>query len=213
VITPLANGEYSLLERLPSEAESGWDSMRDRYALRVDSAGNDPDLAIAGFMARGTKITDKNMWVVSRQARCLTWGLFEVEVISLGLLSARGDRVRYDAGANSSSAENVDVPGVGVVPRAEGQESQVTCDIEYIVVSGAQPGDVGFYTATVGEAELPPAEWQPTVKASIWETISDFTYHYPNGWVLMSCSIENLPGLDTVWLIRDRYQYIYEVSP
>jgi len=213
VITPLGDGQSALLERLPSESEAGWDSMRDRYLLRNDAAGVDPHEAIDGFMARGTQVSGKTMWVVSRQPRCLAWGLFEVEVVSLGLLSARGLRVRYDAGANSTSGENVDVPGIGLVSRAEGQESQVTCDIEYIVTSGYAPGDGSFYTADVGTATDPPSGWKPTVKDSIWESIGDPTYHYPNGWVLMTSSLENLPGLDTVWLIRDRYQYIYAASP
>lgn len=213
VITGLADGGSVLLERLPAEAESGWDSLRDRYLLRNDSAGQDPHAAIGAFMARGTQISGKNMWVVARQGRCMAPGLFEVEVSSLGLLSDRGDRVRYDAGANSTSGQNIVVTGEGTFASVEAQESQVTCDIEYIVTSGLEPSHADFYTAAVGEAEDPPSPWKPTVKDSVWDYLTEFTYHYPSGWVLMSSSIENLPGKTTVWLVRDRYQYIYEISP
>lgn len=211
-VTSLADGESELLDRVPSEAEAGWDSMRDTYLLRNDAAGTDPDVAIASFKVRGSQISGKTMWVVSRSARCVALGLFVVEVVSMGLLSARGDRVRYDAGANSQSGQNI-LAGGAVRANLETQESQVTCDIEYIVTSGLTPGNASFYTAEVGTAVDPPAEWEPTVKPSTWSFLTEYTYHHPNGWVLMSVSAENLPGLDTVWLLRDRYQYIYAISP
>jgi hypothetical protein len=213
VISGLANGASSLLDRAPAEAESGWDSMRDKYLYRNDAAGTDPHAAVAAFMVRGSQVSGKNMWVVSRAARCVALGIFVVEVVSMGLLSDRGDRVRYDAGANSQSGQNIAVTGEGTFANLAAQESQVTCDIEYIVTAGLTPDNAAFYTAAVGEAEDPPTDWKPTVKDSIWDYLAEFTYHYPNGWVLMGSSIENLPGLDTVWLIRDRYQYIYAVSP
>jgi hypothetical protein len=213
VIGSLADGASSLLDRRPAEAESGWDSMRDRWLLRNDAAGTDPHTAIASFMARGTQISGKTMWVSSRTPRTLARGIFEVEVVSLGLLSTRGTRVRYDAGANSTQASNVTVPAVGFFPKVEAQESQVTCDIEYIVTSGPTPASASFYTKAVGTATDPPSPWKPAVKDSIWATMSDPTYHTPNGWVLMSSAAENLPGLSTVWLVRDRYQYIYAYSP
>lgn len=212
IISPLASGESVLLDRAPAEAEAGWDSMRDTWLFRNDAAGVDPHAAIASFLVRGTQITGKNMWVVSRAARCVALGLFQVEVVSMGLLSDRGDRVRYDAGANSQSGSEILIGGT-VYANVQTQESQVTCDIEYIVTSGLEPGNASFYTAAVGTAEDPPAEWEPVVKPSTWDFLTEFTYHSPNGWVLMSSSVENLPGLDTVWLIRDRYQYFYAISP
>jgi hypothetical protein len=209
VIGSIANGTSTLLDRRPAEAEAGWDSMRDRYLLRNDAAGSDPHAAIASFMARGTQISGKNMWVVGRTPRTLARGIFEVEVVSLGLLSPRGHKVRYDAGANAANGTDILVPGFGVQPNVAADESQVTCDIEYILIgSGASTR-----TALVGTALAPPAPWLPTVKASIWATLSDYTMHYPFGWVLKSAALENLPGLDNVWLVRDRYQYVYQYSP
>ncbi|MBB5351111.1 hypothetical protein HNR46_001345 [Haloferula luteola] len=214
-ITSLADGEAVLLDRQSQEADTGWDSMRDQWLIRKDSAELDPEVALASFAAtlgRGIQVTGKTMWIQSRKGTCRARGLFLIEVVSMGLLSARGVRVRYDAGPNVQSADNVNVPGVGRVPHAVGRESQVTCDVEYVVVGGPSPGSSGFYTADVG-SEATPGAWTPAVKDSIWETIEDYTYYYPNGWVKDSAQVENLPGLSTVWLVRERYQYLYAASP
>lgn len=215
-ITSLADLDAELLDRVPSEADSGWDALRDSWLIRDDSADLDPHVALGNVafsgLARGVQVGSKTMWIQSRQAKCVARGLFKVEVVSLGLLSARGLKVRYSSGANIQSGENISVPGFGIAARASGRESQVTCDVEYVVTAGLQPGNASFYTAAVGTAVDPPMAYKPTVKASLWSSLTDFTYWYPNGWVLDSSEIENLPGLDTVWLVRDRYQYQYAYS-
>jgi len=209
VISPLANLGSELLDRVPAEAETGWDSMRDIYLYRNAAAGRDVHVALASAFPRGTQIAGKNMWIVSRSGRCRAPGIFEVEIVSLGLLSPRGHKVRYDAGANAVSGTNIAVPGAGIQPRAASDESQVTCDIEYIMIGST----ASTRTVNVGTASNPPSPWQPTVKASIWSFLSDYTFNYPSGWVLKSSGLENLPGLSNVWLVRDRYQYVYQISP
>ncbi len=214
-ITSLGDGEAELLDRVPTEAESGWDSMRDTWLLRKDSSGTDAMSALAAFAAlnRGTQVSGFNMWIQTRTARCRARGLFVAEVVSSGLLSDRGYRVRYDSGANEQSGENIAVPGVGVWPKVSTDEAQVTADLEYVIVAGLAPSNASFLTSRVGLAQDPPSPWKPTVKASIWSALVDPTLHYPNGWVMKSAQLENLPGLQTVWLARERYQYVYAYSP
>lgn len=212
-LTPLDDGDAELLDRVPQEADTGWDSMRDTWLLRKDAAETDPHTALASFasIARGAQVTGKNMWIQTRSARCVGPGLFVAEVVSNGLLSNRGYKVRYDSGANVQSGGPVEVAST-VYAKVSAREPQVTADVEYVVVAGLQPGNVAFYTAAVGTAKTPPAGWSPTVKASVWDYLTEFTYWYPNGWLLDGCQVENLPGLDTVWYIRERYQYQYAKS-
>lgn len=214
-ITSLADGEAELLDRVPAEADTGWDSMRDTWLIRSDAAGLDPMAALGAFAAlnRGTQVSGFNMWIQSRSARCRARGIFVAEVVSQGLLSARGYKVRYDSGANQQSGENIAVPGEGIKSKLSTDESQVTADLEYIIIGGLAPGNPNFLTAKVGLALDPPSTWKPAVKASIWTSLVDPTFHYPYGWVLKSAQMENLPGLDTVWLARERYQYVYPFSP
>lgn len=219
-ITDLGDGDAVLLDRLPGEADTGWDSLRDTWLIRNDSAGTDAFASLNnafaaanfGSLARGQKVGTIDAWIQSRRPRCRARGLFEVEVNALGLLSPRGLKVRYGSGTNIQSGTNIVVTGEGLKARASMRESQVTAEVEYIVTAGLTPGNAGFYTAQVGAAQNPPTGWVPTIKDSIINWATEYTYWVPNGWILDACDVENLPGLNTVWLIRERYQYQYEAS-
>lgn len=207
VITPLANGAADLLDRVPQESESGWDTMRDTYLVRDDAAGYDPVAAVAARLQRGSVLPGMNMWIVSRSPRVKAKGLFLVEVVSMGLLSPRGYKVTYDAGSASQSGKDITINST-LYPKVQVVESAVTATLEYIFL-----GNSNSKTALVGTAAPPPGGWQPTVRASIWAAITDPTYHYPNGWIYDKTNLTNLPGQSFVWLVRDLYRYQYPFSP
>jgi hypothetical protein len=206
IITPLANRTAELIDRVPQEADSGWDTMRDTYLVRYDT-GMDPKVALDHFHARDTQVSGFSMWVVNRTARCVGPGIFRMEVVSMGLLSARGYKVRYGSASDLQTKDNVVIDGV-THPHAALRESSVAAELEYVAI-GLSPSSI---TELVGTASPPPSPWAPAVRASIWAGISDPTYHYPNGWIYDTADMENLPGLTTVWLVKARYLYQYPYS-
>lgn len=212
VITDLADLAVELIDRVPAEADTGWDTMRDTYLVRDAAAGIDPIAAVASRLTRGTKLDGLNMWIVARSARCLARGIFRVEVVSMGLLSARGYKVRYDSAAAQQQASNVTVGGTLYASVAT-DESVVTADLEYVLIGSVVPSNAAFLTTKTARAHTPPAPWNAAVPASQWTSLSTFTFHFPNGWVFKAAQMENLPGLETTWLVKERYQYQYDKSP
>jgi hypothetical protein len=215
IITDLVDGQLELLDRLPSEAESGWDSVRDRYLFRHAASGIDPNAALqASGLGRGVQLAGLNAWIVSRNARCRARGIFEIEATALGLLSARGYRVRYDAATATSTVSPLTSGPDGPQNRAQVEQGTVTADIEYIRLDTmVGPEDSGFPTELTGTSASPPAGWVPVVPDSPWTSIGSPVYHYPSGWVLSGVGMENLPGLDFIWLVRERYRYQEEYLP
>lgn len=207
VISSLANNAKELIDRVPQESESGWDTMRDSWLVRMDSAGIDPQLVVDAHFARGAQISGKNMWIVGSTGRCRGPGIFVIEVTSMGLLSTRGYKVRYGAASEMQQKDNVIVSGVNR-PHLATRESAVTAELEYILF-----GSASSLTAVVGTTGGSLGSWAPTVRSSIWAGIDDPTYHYPNGWVFDAADMENLPGLTTVWLAKEHYAYQYPYSP
>lgn len=214
VISPIEDETYELLSRVPSETESGWESMRDTYLLRNDAAGVDPIAALSGIagLARQAQISGLNMWIVTRAAKCLAYGLFKVDVLSMGLVTSRGYKVTYDAAAASQSATDVTYESV-LHPKVSAREGGVTATFEYVAVASVAPTNADFLTKWTGRAKSLPSGWEPTVPASIWATIGDATWYYPNGWVFDSATMENLPGINTVFLIKEKYVHVQEYTP
>jgi hypothetical protein len=215
IITDLLDGQLELLDRLPTEAESGWDSVRDRYLFRHAASGIDPNAALqASGLGRGVQLAGLNAWIVSRNARCRARGIFEIEATGLGLLSERGYRVRYDAGTATSTVAPFIDPDDVTYPRGQVEQGSVTADLEYIRLDTmVGPEDSGFPTSLTGTPVDPPAGWKPAVPEDFWTWIESPVTHYPSGWVLSGVGMENLPGLDFIWLVRERYRYQEKFLP
>jgi hypothetical protein len=56
------------------------------------------------------------------------------------------------------------------------------------------------------------SQWKPVVPDTFWDFLTEYTYHAPNGWIFTGVGMENLPGLETTWLVRERYEYVYDKS-
>lgn len=213
VITDLGSGAYELLSRDPSEAQSGWDTMRDTYLLRHDPSVNDP-MAILEFFSnlwRGARVGSLNMWIVSRTPKLLAPGLAQVDIVSMGLLSPRGYKVSYDSQAATQNAVNVYTPD-GNFAKVSVRESAVTATLESVLF-GVTPGSLSFPTANTGRSRTLPPGWTPAVAGTVWANLTTYTYNWPNGWVYEGASCENLPGLTNVWLVKEKYAYQYPKTP
>ncbi len=214
VLSPIQDLEIELLDRVPQETTSGWESLRDTYLIRNDFAGTDPILALVDFPAldRGTQLDGLNMWIVSRSAKVLATGLFKVDVMAMGLLSERGYKVTYDAAAASQSASNIEVEST-LYAKVATREGGVTATFEYIAVASVAPTHADFLTKFTSRAKAPPTGWAPTVPDTVWDYLTIYTFNYPNGWIFEGAAMENLPGLDTVFLIKEKYVYQMEQTP
>ena len=214
VLSPIANMAIELLDRQPQESTTGWESLRDTYLIRVDSAGTDPITAVAAFeeLDRGTQLAGLNMWIVSRSAKVIASGLFKVDVLAMGLLSERGYKVTYDAAAASQSSANTTIDLI-TYAKVAAREGGVTASFEYILVGSVPPDDPDFLTKFTARAKEPPAGWVPTVPDTIWGYLSVYTFNYPNGWIFEGAAMENLPGLSTVFLVKEKYVYQMEKTP
>lgn len=210
----LAEGTYEVLESVPTEAESGWDTLREVLLLRNSDAGYDESRAFEGFtgLARGAQVSGKNMWYVSRTAKLLAFGLFRCEVTSQGLITARGYKVTYDAAAASQSAKNVTVDSVLYASVAT-REGGVTATFEYVLVGSPVPTNADFLTKWTGRVKTLPSGWEPTVPATIWSYLTVFTLNYPNGWIFEGATMENIPGVATVYLVKEKYVHQMEKTP
>lgn len=207
IITPLADGDCEMLDSVPSEAETGWDSLRNTYLVRDDAAGTSVAMALASRFAKGAPLM-ASMFVTERTGKCLAPGIFKLEISGKGLLSTRGYKISYDGSTGTTSATNITAPtptaGFFTYPKIQAKEPKVTANFEYILI-GTPP------TELTGTASVPPVV--PAVRASIWTSLTNPTYHWPNGWVCERIGAENLPGVNTIWLIRAAYVYEYPFTP
>lgn len=194
-----------LLDETPNFATDGWDGLKRKYFI-FDSSTNDLRTAIAAHFPRGAPLTT-NMWVTEVSGRKVAANSFLLDVDAKGLLSARGLRISTSAAVATQSAERVYTPDNVLRNKIEVAENQVTCDISYISLGS------GPQTQLTGKASTPPSA--PPTPASVWTSLADPTYHYPNGWVLMGTDSESLPGVPntTICLVTDRYQFIHTYSP
>ena len=223
LITDIADEDYEIIDSVPQESENGWDSLQLTLLHRSSTAANDPEAllsdplyAAAGDYERGANPFG-DMYVVKRTPKVVGPSIFQVEVDLRGILSDRGFKVTYDNASQQQSGQNILAPDPLGSPttyaRVQVRESQVTAVLEYPLFD-VEPDGFGFPTEFTATSDLAlPFGWEPTVPASIWASLTDFTYHYPNGWIFDGASIENLAGLNNVFWVREKYIYQQPYTP
>lgn len=181
-------------------ADAGWDSASATYLKKFATT------ATADTVAAEWEIGDtllSSFYLTNARVSPVRGGIWRANVSGKGLISTRPIRVTTGATVTQSNVENVTISGTHY-DRAEIKEGTPTVDIEY-ALSGFDPP-----LASVGLAGTP--DWSPSVRASIWSTIENPLYHFPNGWVLMECTAEQLLDL-SLWLVRERWAYVFAWSP
>jgi hypothetical protein len=195
--------EWTMFDEKPSVSGDGWDSLKVTFYCLSDVV-----LVVEDVMttfAVGTRLGTRRFWLTDFEGPiCVATGIYKVEATFKGLASDKPVVVSYGSVANQQSAENITI-GTTNYPNLSTQESSVTAIVRYVIENYADAP-----TDEVAFESVPPEA--PAVGPSRWIDLEEFTYHSPNGWVLMGVTTEPLPGT-TVAFITLTYQYIRPKSP
>jgi hypothetical protein len=178
--------------------ESGWDVLVATYITHRPTATAHQ---IANAWSIGQSIGGQ-FWVVKVRPRQLAGGFWLVELTCHGIAAARGPKITGGTATEQQQQKNVATPK-GTFDKVTTLESAPTVELEYIALNGAPTYRVGMQ-GTPGTAVA--------VRPSVWTTLDDPLYHFPNGWVLMDLPWDRIPNT-FVTLYKERWQYIYPFSP
>lgn len=215
----LPNGEqndgsipWKKLDEVPNITDEGWDTLSISYAFLVHTLTAE---TCASYFPPGRQLSGRKFWCISSRPSRAGAGIWTVEVSYKGWAATKPAKIRVGAGADQQSGENVRVPnpppatGTSLFKKISVLESTPTISITYLK-DDITPED----TLAVGCATAPPAWAQPPgVAASGWDALVEFTYHWPNGWVLMGREQDRLPGAPNVGLVTDTYKFIRPITP
>jgi len=180
--------------------DEGWDDLSIDYTTKRPTLTAEQ---LAAAFPLGTRLGSRNWWVVGSTPECIASGVWKAEVRFKGWAQTKPNKISVGAAADEQSAENV-TTREGLFAKVAVTENTPTMRVSYLVANYTTAP-----TNEVGRAKIPPDA--VAVAASIWDTIGDFTYHYPNGWVLMSSEPDRLVG-STAALVTDTYKYIRSIS-
>jgi hypothetical protein len=213
-------GQWRLKSATPRVGGDGWDSMAVEL-VGVFPGLNAAQVAISKVpdemdMGPGTSrsstgwpgyqpLAEAQMWCQEAEIECLGQGLFLAKLSCLGLLAPKGAARRVDAGSETQYASNIAIPG-GWRENIMSMERTLQIEISYLTTT--EPD-----TSVVGTNQTPPDA--PPTPLSVWTSLpaEKALYHFPHGWVLAARPYETLAGVTGVWLVRDIYHYIQEISP
>lgn len=204
----LMTGTLTLVDEVPNLTNEGWDTLEQTYLQRRTSCTAEEAAALFPI---GTRLVGRTFWVVApARIRCLAAGWWEFKVQCKGWASAKPAVVRVSAAAEQQSAENVDISGTTYAKVAT-HEATPTIAASYFVedIDDTTPV-VTSKTVLVGRESTPPVTID--VATTIWASLTEYVYHWPNGWVLMSSDQDRLPGTAAAW-VTDNYKFIRPVTP
>ncbi len=184
-------------------AGDGWDTLKITYYKLSETMIRIEDV-MAAFPI-GNKLGARRFWLTGFDGpTCVADGLFRLTASYKGLADDKPIVTSYGATANQQSGENILVGG-NIEPKVTVYENGVTASARYVLENYALAP-----TDEVGTAKAPADA--PAIGASNWAFLTESTYNYPNGWVLMGCTTDPLPGT-TVAFVTDSYQWIQERTP
>lgn len=184
-----------------------WDTLTRIYHLAV--ADLTPEL-LATMFPTGGQLPDRAFWLTSATPTRKAPGYWLIAAEFKGWASEKPAKVTVGATVSQQSGKNVSAPlpggGFAVYANVQTLEASPSVAVTYFVLNTATAS-----TGAVGMA-MTPAVANLAVSASVWTSLPIFTYHYPNGWVLMAREQDRLEGT-AVAMVTDRYQYIRDKSP
>ena len=199
----------TLVDEEPTLTEEGWDSLTLTYALRRAALTAEQ---CATLFPQGSQIGTRKFWIVSARPQRVAAGFWLAEVSCKGWAATKPAKIRVGASAESQSGKNVIAPapggGYGNYQNLQTRENTPTVSVSYL----AENLNTTSNTASVGRPFALPAGLTVDVAASVWDTLNNPTYHWPNGWLLVSSEQDRLPGT-AVGLVTDNYHFQRAFSP
>jgi hypothetical protein len=206
--TPFLTGTPVVLNEVPTINNDGWDLLVRTEVRR--RATFTPEEVAAAYPVGG-RLGTRNWWLTAAKPTKIAPGVWKVESSFKGWAATKPAVIRVGANADQQSGENIRAPDhvgdtVGsVYAKVETHENMPTIAVSYLVET------IGTgRTAEVGTAQTLPVTI--AVPATVWTFLTEFVYHWPNGWVLMSSEQDRLPGT-TAALVTDNYKYVREKTP
>lgn len=192
-----------LLDETGSTTADGWDNVNRKYAILGEQKLTIEN--VSTLFPVGQQLDLRSLYAQSvTNFKCHGQYLYTFDVNFMGLASVKPVVVDYDGAADQQQGTNIGTPD-GVFESVATHENSPTASVRYVVTDiTTAPTD------EVGRAKVPPSA--PAVSGSVWSSLTKFTYHYPNGWVLMASKTTRLAGTSLAF-IDDRYQYIRDLTP
>lgn len=204
---------WVILDEKPVQTPTGWDELTQRLLGYFPTwAANPASLMIndSGYSQgdnplgmSGSDILD--FFVTSLEINCIDGPFFEGTLSCKGRISNKV-KLRRFATEVTHTVDEVQI-GANLFGRTEVTDGAPGIEITQFVF-GSDPN-----TNLVGTAQTPsPA---PAIPSALWASIADPTYHYPNGWVLVSADTDELPGVSAsiAHLSIQRYEYRWAWTP
>lgn len=198
------SSRVTVLDETGSTAVDGWDTVTQKLFF---FANFDLDIVtlFSGIHTIGQQLDSRLLFLQSvSNFKCHAHGIYTWSAHYKGLASTKPVVVNYDAAADQQQGTNISTPD-GTFESLATHENTPTASVRYVVSNIATAP-----TDEVGTASIPASA--PSVAPSIWTSLAKFTYHYPNGWVLMASKTMRLPGTNYAF-VDDRYQYIRAYTP
>lgn len=204
----------TLVDESADLTEEGFDTLTLTYAMRRAALTAEH---CAALFPQGSQIGSRKFWIVSARPQRVAAGFWLAEVVCKGWASNKPAKVRVGAGAETQSGKNVIAPTVPnpispadfeVFAAVQTRENTPTVSVSFLAE------DLNTYAQThlVGRAVSLPAGISVAVAYSIWSTLSTYTYHWPNGWVLMASEQDRIPGTDAGF-VTNSYLYVRPITP
>lgn len=220
-------GTPTLLTEEPVISQDGWDALTATYALRIPTLTAE---ILAATWPVGTQLAGRNFWVTGARPACIAQGVWTAAVEFKGWASAKPCKIQWGTAVDQQSASNVSAPviapgtGTAVYAKLATTESVPTFSFSYLVanVESGWPTTPVLPNLLVGRARALSPAWTdpstgstitpPPLAASIWDSLSEYVYHWPHGWILMDLQADLLPGT-RAGLVTEQYKYVRPKTP
>ena len=205
----LMTGTLTKGDEEPTINNEGWDSLRITFFKRVATLTAED---AAGMFPIGAQLGSRKWWVSGAVPVQIAPGFFKIVVDHKGWAATKPAKITVGSNANQQGGSNIRAPRyvgdtVGAIyAKAETHEPMPDITVSYLVANV----DAEDQTEKVGTAVTPPVTI--TVPPTVWDFLTEYVYHWPNGWVLMGSAQDRLPGSPAA-LVTDSYQFIREKTP
>jgi len=194
-----------------SRSENGFDKMSGKYLGRTNTPAAFADLKFpAASTASALGVAYSKMFCAEVSYNNVGKDLYTFNVEYMGLIGTQAVKRTVSSKSQSYTTGSVNIPGVGVVPKAQGQYINLSCEYNYVtatmpdtaLASPVPPGGAGTLPAQPANPFIP----LPTTPI----------YNYPSGWIREGIDVDMINGTsrtDSIFLIKESWVYVYPYMP